>query len=162
MQITKYYKFYYGHRNQSLKDKCSRLHGHIAQLYITFEVYRNGDITTLFDEFDSKIEPLLKNEYDHRTLIDVNDPFYTYVKCFEEETGESMGMKVLPFPTSVENVCFYLFHQITKMGFNIYTLKFQETQSSTVHYTYYDYQNDLVSDLGYKLNLHELAKSQTD
>ena len=32
---------------------------------IVFEVERTGELTTLFSDFDRKIEPFLKAEYDH-------------------------------------------------------------------------------------------------
>lgn len=157
MKITKYYKFYYGHRNQELNDKCNRLHGHIAQIYITFNVKREGSISTLFNDFDSKLEPYFKNEFDHRTMIDINDPLLPYLISFEMEQGKSLGYKVLPFATSVENMCFYLFHQITQMGFDIFELKFQETQSSTVSYDLADYLADLNSSLGQILNEFKIS-----
>ena len=62
MIIQKEYKFYAAHRNETLQDKCSNLHGHRYGLKCFFEVERKGDITTLFGDFDAKIEPWLKNE----------------------------------------------------------------------------------------------------
>lgn len=153
MQIKKYYKFYYGHRNQDLKGtKCNNPHGHIGQVYCVFNVKRNGNISTLFDDFDSKLDKLFKEEFDHRTLIDVNDPLLDYILRYEQDTGDKLGMKILPFPSSVENVCFYLFHIIyIKFGFNLDRLEFQETTTSTIIYTLEDYHIDYNSDLGIKL-----------
>lgn len=77
MMIRKEYKFYAAHRNEELSDKCRNLHGHRYGLRCFFEVERTGAISTLFEDFDRKIEPLLKREYDHGMLIHVNDPLST-------------------------------------------------------------------------------------
>lgn len=143
MEIKKEYKFYYGHRNQELNDKCFRPHGHDAKIFITFNVKRNGSISTLFGDFDSKIEPFFKNEFDHRFLIDINDKLLHYLKLFEENENKNLGYKILPFATSVENVCYYIFNEIVKrFGFDISKIEYQETRTSTIIYTQEDYQND--------------------
>lgn len=144
MYIKKEYKFYYGHRNQELNDKCFRPHGHDAKLFVVFNVVREGNVTTLFNDFDKHIEPFLKNEFDHRFVIDVNDPLLPYFRKFEEDRGESLGLKVLPLASSVENVCFYLFKEITeRFGFSIARIEYQETRTSTVVYDEFDFQSDL-------------------
>jgi len=147
MQIKKEYKFYAGHRNQMLNDKCARPHGHDYRLFVVFSVYRkdNEAVTTLFDTFDSKIEPWLKENIDHRFLIDENDPLLKAFDTFEHETGTSLGVKVLPFATSVENVCHYLFHEIQLMGFHVDRIELQETRTSTIIYTKEDWWDDLLT-----------------
>jgi 6-pyruvoyltetrahydropterin/6-carboxytetrahydropterin synthase len=142
MTIKKEYKFYAGHRNQELKEKCFRPHGHDYKLFCIFNVKRTGSISTLFNDFDSKIEPWLKENFDHRFLIDKNDPLRFAFDQHREFTGEDLGYKMLPFPTSVENVCLYLFDVITKMGFDLEMIELQETRTSTVNYTKHDYNSD--------------------
>lgn len=144
MQVKKEYKFYAGHRNQELKDKCARPHGHDYKLFCYFNVKRTGSITTLFGDFDDKIEPYLKEEIDHRFLMDKNDPLKKYWDQFKEETGMDLGYKELPFASSVENVCLYLFHMISRMGFALDKIELQETRTSTIIYTKEDYMNDLT------------------
>ncbi|MEQ8667746.1 MAG: 6-carboxytetrahydropterin synthase [Pirellulales bacterium] len=73
MIIEKRYKFYAAHRNEEIEDKCRNLHGHRYEVHCFFEVERTGSYTTLFGDFDSKIEPFLKSEYDHGMLINVHD-----------------------------------------------------------------------------------------
>lgn len=153
MLIKKEYKFYAGHRNQTLKGtKCARPHGHDYKLFCVFNVERNGDITTLFDDFDKEIEPWLKENIDHRMFMDQDDPLKTYFDKYEAIEGEDLGYALLPFPSSVENVCFYLFDQIhTEMEFTLNRIELQETRTSTVIYDTGDYINDLNSELGDKL-----------
>ena len=69
MIIQKQYKFYDAHRNETLQDKCRNLHGHRYGMRCHFQVERDGDISTLFGDFDSQIEPWLKANYDHGMLI---------------------------------------------------------------------------------------------
>lgn len=145
MQIKKEYKFYAGHRNQDLEDKCMRPHGHHYKLFIYFNVVRSGSISTLFGDFDCKIEPLLKDQFDHRLLLDKNDPLKIYLDLYEQETGNVLGCKVLDRPSSVENVAFELFKECSRFGFNIEKIELQETVSSTLVYTKQDYANDINS-----------------
>ncbi len=143
MQIKKEYKMYCGHRNQDLKDKCFRPHGHDYKIFIVFNVERHGSISTLFNDFDCKIEPMLKDEFDHRMLIDKNDPLLDYFKQYQEDGKGDLGLKILPFATSVENVCYYLFKEIiTRFDFDLNRIELQETRSSTVIYTKEDFLKD--------------------
>ena len=142
MRITKEYKFYYGHRNQELSDKCFRPHGHDAKIFITFNVKREGNLTTLFGDFDSKIEPWFKEAFDHRFAIDKNDPLLPYLQEYEKDHSD-LGLNILPFPTSVENVTFYIFnHIVESFGFNVEEIRYQETRTSTVVYNREDYEQD--------------------
>jgi len=150
MNIRKEYKFYYAHRNQELTGtRCSRIHGHDCHLFLYFDVKRNGAISTLFNDFDIKIEPFLKKEFDHSILIDVNDRLYDTLREHERNTGEDLGLNVIPFPTSVENTCFYLAYRIiSDFGFDLNRIEYQETRSSIVTYTRNDYQKDYSSGMG--------------
>ena len=60
MIIRKEYKFYAAHRNETLRDKCSNLHGHRDGVSCLFEVERDGEISTLFGTFDDRMEPWLR------------------------------------------------------------------------------------------------------
>ncbi|MHC4876196.1 MAG: 6-pyruvoyl trahydropterin synthase family protein [Planctomycetota bacterium] len=142
MIIQKQYKFYAAHRNEELQDKCRNIHGHRYGLTCFFEVERNGNLTTLFGDFDERIEPLLKNEYDHGMLIHRNDPLYETLRLHTERTGEEFRLKVLDFPTSVENLCFVLFTEITSLGFRLNRIEVRETDTSVVDYTREDWVAD--------------------
>ncbi len=142
MIIEKQYKFYAAHRNETLRDKCSNIHGHRYGLRIHFEVEREGDISTLFGDFDAKIEPYLKENFDHGLLINRNDLLYQTLLDHTKRTGEGFRMKVLDGPTSVENLAWVMFTEITAMGFRLDRLEVQETDSSTLIYTRYDWEKD--------------------
>jgi 6-pyruvoyltetrahydropterin/6-carboxytetrahydropterin synthase len=140
--ITKDYKFYAAHRNEELKDKCKNLHGHRYGLKCFFEVERTGAITTLFGDFDAKIKPLLKNEYDHAMLINVHDPLYETLQMHAERTGESFRLNKFERPTSVENLAFKLFTEITDLGFKLAKIEVRETDTSVLLYTRQDWIED--------------------
>ena len=142
MIIEKHYKFYAAHRNEELKDKCSNLHGHRYGLRCFFEVERNGSISTLFGDFDSRVEPLLKEQYDHAMLVNRHDTFYQTLVEHMSRTGESLRLNVFDRPTSVENLAHKLFTEITDLGFRLSRLEVQETDTSVLTYTREDWIAD--------------------
>jgi 6-pyruvoyltetrahydropterin/6-carboxytetrahydropterin synthase len=142
MIIQKSYKFYAAHRNEELEDKCRNLHGHRYGVRCFFEVERKGSISTLFGDFDSVIDPFLKSEYDHAMLINVNDPLYDSMCSHSERTGEVLKMKRFSVPTSVENLAYQLFTEITDLGFRLNRLEVQETDTSVLLYTREDWLAD--------------------
>jgi len=142
MIIQKQYRFYAAHRNQELQDKCSNLHGHRYGITCFFEVERTGSLTTLFADFDGKIEPFLKSEYDHGMLVDVDDPLYETLVGHMERTGETLKLKRFSRPTTVENLAHQMFTEITEMGFRLNRLEVRETDTSVVSYTREDWVND--------------------
>ena len=142
MIIEKHYKFYAAHRNEELKDKCSNLHGHRYGLRCFFEVERNGSISTLFGDFDSRIEPLLKQQYDHAMLVNRHDTLYQTLIDHMSRTGESLRLNVFEGPTSVENLAHKLFTEITDLGFRLAKIEVQETDTSVLTYTREDWIAD--------------------
>ena len=142
MIIQKEYKFYAAHRNEMLADKCRNLHGHRYGVRCFFEVERDGDISTLFSDFDAKIEPFLKDQYDHGMLIHVDDPLFATLRDHMERTGEDLKLNVFLRPTSVENLAHKLFTEITEFGFRLQRLEIRETDTSVVEYS----RNDWVAD----------------
>ena len=140
--IQKEYKFYAAHRNETLMDKCSNLHGHRYGLRCFFEVERDGDISTLFGAFDEKVEPWLKSLYDHGMLINIHDPLYETLKDHCRRTGENFKMKLFNGPTSVENLAWMMFTEITEMGFRLSHIEVRETDSSVISYSREDWIRD--------------------
>lgn len=142
MIIQKQYRFYAAHRNEELEDKCRNLHGHRYGLTCFFEVERTGNLTTLFGDFDALVEPLLKNEYDHGMLIHRHDTLFETLQMHAERTGEEFRLKVLDFPTSVENLSYVLFTEITALGFRLNRIELRETDTSVITYTREDWVSD--------------------
>jgi 6-pyruvoyltetrahydropterin/6-carboxytetrahydropterin synthase len=145
MIIRKEYKFYAAHRNEDLHDKCRNIHGHRYGIICFFEVERNGSISTLFSDFDAKIEPYLKSNYDHSMLINVNDPLYLTLCDHMKRTGEDFRFKKFNEPTSVENLSWHLFSEISAMGFILAKIEVKETDSSVFVYSKQDWLNDKLT-----------------
>jgi 6-pyruvoyltetrahydropterin/6-carboxytetrahydropterin synthase len=142
MIIRKEYKFYAAHRNEELQDKCRNLHGHRYGVVCYFEVERTGSYTTLFGDFDAKIEPFLKEHYDHGMLINVHDPLYQTLVRHMQEHGETFKLREFDAPTSVENLAHRLFSEISEMGFQLSHLEIRETDSSVLSYSRRDWETD--------------------
>ena len=142
MIIEKQYKFYAAHRNETLQDKCSNIHGHRYGLKLHFEVEREGEISTLFADFDDRIEPWLKRNYDHGMLINLHDPLYGVLLDYCQESGEQLRFKVIDGATSVENLSWTMFTEVTEMGFRLARLEIQETDTSNFVYTRDDWTRD--------------------
>lgn len=142
MLIEKVYKFYAAHRNEELKDKCSNLHGHRYGLRCYFKVEREGAISTLFGNFDDKVEPWIKEKYDHGMLINIHDPLYKTLQEYQCSSGETLKFKEFDGPTSVENLAYMLFSEITEMGFDVNRIEVRETDTSVLVYTHEDWVSD--------------------
>lgn len=147
MIIQKQYKFYAAHRNEQLPDKCRNLHGHRYGLTCFFEVERDGALSTLFGDFDDKIEPLVKNFYDHCFIVNRHDPLHQTMLKHQAEHGEEFRMKVLDFPSTVENIAFQLFTEVTELGFRLNRIELRETDTSVIEYTRDDWVADCRRDL---------------
>lgn len=149
MRIKKSYHFYAAHRNQFLDGKCERLHGHVYRLGCIFNATRNSDslvngaVTQLFESFDSKIEPMLKQYFDHRTMWDVVSGEASLTGPAHQIHLPEHWLTPFPFPTSVENVSLMLFYIIKELLLlDLVELHLQETESSTVIYTVEDYDRE--------------------
>ena len=142
MIIQKDYKFYAAHRNEELSDKCRNLHGHRYGLRCFFEVERQGSISTLFGDFDSVIEPYLKERYDHAMLINIHDPLFETLTDHMRRTGENLRLNEFKMPTSVENLAHKLFTEITELGFHLRQIEVRETDTSVLTYTREDWISD--------------------
>ena len=88
----------------------------------------------MFADFDDKIDPFLKSEYDHGILIHVNDPLYDSLVEHTRRTGEQLKMKRFQRPTTVENLAHLLFTEITDLGFCLERIEVRETDTSVLSY----------------------------
>lgn len=130
MVISKIYYFYAAHRNKSAGEKCGRIHGHTYDVlcYFKFNEINDGGVTCLFSDIDKLVEPIIK-EYCHWFLLYENDPLCEVL----ELAGEPY--KKMPFETSAENMCLWLFSRIkneTQLPIN--KIELRETKSSNVIY----------------------------
>ncbi len=139
---------YCGHRNQLFpsSSKCFRPHGHDYRIFMVFQQKPReslDNLTQVFEEY-SVIEDWIQKKLDHRMFVDQKDPLLPYLEKFQNEHGQSLGMVLLPFASSVENICLYLFHQVIEgLGFsNLIQIEVQETRTSTIIYSIGDYERE--------------------
>jgi 6-pyruvoyl tetrahydropterin synthase/QueD family protein len=75
VELSKSYRFEAAHRLPMVPTdhKCHRLHGHsfVAEISIAGEVDEKKGWLLDFDHISAVVEPILRNELDHRTLNDV-------------------------------------------------------------------------------------------
>lgn len=130
--ITRKYRFYSAHRNQDLDDKCFNLHGHLYRMEVTlkFPVPEFG-VAMLFKDIDKVVDPIVKS-YDHKWIVDINDPFYQDIK--EALVKHNIQVLEVPFATSVENLCQHFYKVFEALGLPVDKIAIQETESSIVTY----------------------------
>ena len=72
-------------------------------------------------------------------LINVEDTLYETLVEHMNRTGENLRLRKFNEPTTVENLAFHLFSEITEMGFRLEKIEVRETDSSVVSYTREDW-----------------------
>ena len=142
MIIKKSFKFYAAHRNEEIGGKCANLHGHRYGIECFFEVRRQNSISTPFAEFDERVGRLISENYDHGMLIHRADPLYRTLNEHMQTYGEHLKLKLLEGPTSVENLAYTLFSEISAIGFQLLKIEVRETDTSVVEYTLSDWKSD--------------------
>ena len=142
MIIQKTFKFYAAHRNEEIGGKCANLHGHRYEIRCFFEVRRKNSISTPFADFDERIGRLISQSYDHGMLIHKGDPLYKTLKLHMRLHNEHLKLKVLEGPTSVENLAYTLFSEISAIGFRLLKLEVKETDTSALEYSLNDWKTD--------------------
>lgn len=133
--LEKDYHFYAAHRNETLNDKCRNIHGHTyyVTVFMVFPALGEDGLTMLFQKADDIIVPIIQT-LDHGMLINANDPLLAYLAKYMEDTGDKLKLNLMQGPTSLENVCKYLFNTIKKAGLPVEQIKIRETTTSTISY----------------------------
>lgn len=130
MIIKKEYHFYAAHRNKAAGAKCGRIHGHTYKVscFFRFSEIGPGGVCFLFSDIDALVEPLIKS-YCHWFLLWEKDPLVDIL------TNANEDFKVVPFETSAENLCIWIYNQIVEAtGLPLFKIELAETQTSTVIY----------------------------
>tara|TARA_R110000824_G_scaffold114279_7_gene264704 strand:+ start:474 stop:935 length:462 start_codon:yes stop_codon:yes gene_type:complete len=134
--------FYAAHRNQSLRGKCSNIHGHRYGIEVHLQPTRTrAGVTMLFADVDKVVDPII-DEYDHSMLINARDPYLKDLKKIKNADGDPIKLVVMKHETSVENVAARLFKQLTEGGLPVVDVLVEETDSGTIVYTRTDYMRE--------------------
>jgi len=130
MKIERKYHFYAAHRNKNADEKCGRIHGHTYDVECEFTfptINEKSGVAMLFSDLDKVAEPIIK-KYDHYLLLKDDDELVSLLGFANEPFIK------LPFETSVENMCIWLFNEIKTGGLPITKITIAETKSSKVSY----------------------------
>ena len=131
IKINKKYHFYAAHRNKNADEKCGRIHGHQYHVECIFEfntINEKSGITVLFGDIDKKVDAIIK-DYCHWFLLYEKDSLCEILDLADEP------YRKLPFETSAENLCIWLFNRIkNESELPIVKLNLRETNSSQVTY----------------------------
>lgn len=109
MKIAKEFNWEMGHRLPEHFGKCKNIHGHSYKMTVELE----GDLIEktgmVMDYYDVKqiINPIVE-ELDHAFMVNEND---SVIISFLNEV-ESKKI-VVPFQSSVENICIYMLNKIS-------------------------------------------------
>lgn len=136
--VTRYHDFSYGHRILA-PGPCSRLHGHNARVYFTFEgeVDSTGHIID-FSEIKESCCEWLERNWDHRMLLSHLDPLTG--EFARLNISDALGITILTCNPTAENLTTYLF-SILKSNFNgllnakLVSIKWEETRKCSVTVT---------------------------
>lgn len=110
ISITKEYTFEAAHQLPLHSGKCKNLHGHSYQLMVTLSgpIQKGGSSDGMIMDF-AELNPIIKSviidKYDHQFLNDL-----------------------LPFTTTVENLCVHFFIELKDAGLPISSLTLYETK----------------------------------
>ena len=104
--VTREYVWEMGHALAKHKGKCFSPHGHNYRAEIEFSgpLNRESGMVVDFAELDKKIEPYLKERYDHKFLFNAEDTRFS----------EDYGTKVDKEPTA-ENLALWIWRELESM-----------------------------------------------
>ena len=133
LTVTKQFKLDISHRiwNQVLPDgmecKCVQFHGHTCFVEVTIEGPYNPSSGMLIDfNIIKAIVKDIEREFDHKLLIDVNDPLF-------EDMKDKPGVVALPFVPTAENLAILIgeyFNQRLPDKFKVQKVRWYETPTA--------------------------------
>lgn len=128
--ITKTFTFCYGHRLYKDSGRCANLHGHTAKVEVTLETktLNKQEMAHDFRDLKKTVGEWLKANWDHKTILNKEDPLCNALKDAGEKCFEFDGN-----PT-VEKLAEYLFNAIGLLSISVKEVKIWESESSCATY----------------------------
>ena len=100
MKLAKEFRWEMGHRLPEHAGSCRNVHGHSYKLVVEVAgAVRDDGMIIDLQEISRAVKPILE-KLDHAFLCEASD---TVMQAFLEQHG--MKMHILPFPSTVENIC---------------------------------------------------------
>lgn len=128
--MTQELHFCYGHRLLGHPGKCGRLHGHNGILRITLraDALDGRGMVADFDEISSAMRQFLDERFDHRMLLQEDDPAAAALRGAGEPF---VGLRVAP---TAENLARLAFEHAREKGFPVAEVELVEQRGSTARY----------------------------
>jgi 6-pyruvoyltetrahydropterin/6-carboxytetrahydropterin synthase len=135
---TRYHDISTGHRVYGHESKCSHLHGHNYRVHFTVAP-KDGMIDSIgrvldFSVIKKHLCVWLENNWDHKMLIDVNDPWLHTLKLVDPD-----GVISVSFNPTAENMAKYLVEKIGPLllaneNAVLVSVKIEETMKCSAEY----------------------------
>lgn len=124
--ITKSHTFCYGHRLEKYCGKCRELHGHTAKVDITLRADSLDERGIAFDFSDikEKIAGWIDATFDHKMLLDKNDPIASLLKLNGHTIHE------LDCPPSAENLARIIFNYAKSRELPVVSITLWESENA--------------------------------
>ena len=102
-----------GHRQWRDKGHCSYVHGYGRYVRLTFEATELDERGWVMDFGDLKdVKSWIESEWDHRTLIAVDDPVIPELKALEKVGGINLNILPKGYLPGIEESCRYLYDKL--------------------------------------------------
>jgi 6-pyruvoyltetrahydropterin/6-carboxytetrahydropterin synthase len=128
--VTQELHFCYGHRLLGHPGKCGRLHGHNGVLRLTLQtesIDERGMVAD-FDQITSAMRRFLDERFDHRLLLQRDDPAAAALRA----AGETfVALEVSP---TAENLARLAYEHARERGLAVVAVELVEQPGSTARY----------------------------
>jgi len=123
------FRFCYGHRIRGHAGGCGHPHGHNARV----ELECRGPLDRLgmvvdFGEVQARLRPFLDGQWDHRMILERNDPLAAMLQ------GLGEPVYLMDAPPTAENLARELFRVAREAGLPATAVRFFETDGGMAFY----------------------------
>ena len=102
-----------GHRQWRDKGHCSYVHGYGRYVRLTFEATELDERGWVMDFGDLRgVKNWIEDEWDHRTLIAIDDPVIPELKALEKVGGINLNILPEGYLPGIEESCRYLYYKL--------------------------------------------------
>jgi len=102
-----------GHRQWRDKGHCSYVHGYGRYVRLTFEATELDERGWVMDFGDLRgVKNWIEDEWDHRTLIAIDDPVIPELKALEKVGGIHLNILPEGYLPGIEESCRYLYDKL--------------------------------------------------
>jgi len=129
-QVSRQIDFSYGHRLLGYEGKCRHLHGHNAEVLITFEATDLDEQGMVLDftEIKETVSRWVDEHLDHRMLLHRDDPLASLLQ------GAGEPMFLIGANPTAENIARLIAEYAADHGFPVVEVRFHETPRCSATY----------------------------